>query len=204
MDELGRIGIVDQFHRYGHAFAQADRRPGHGAVVSHGADGMVLGNIYQYRANSQCQIGRSGRRGVRMLCVRAPCRKAGCTHSEPRSESRGVLIQFAVPRVYCAPARPFWSVLFSLLASHLHFLSNKGVANMNWDQLQSDWTHMRGPLRHRWGRLTEDDLDVIAGHRDVFIGRVQERYSIGRAEAQARIEEWLRTLQEEKVLTGRA
>jgi uncharacterized protein YjbJ (UPF0337 family) len=63
---------------------------------------------------------------------------------------------------------------------------------------------MRGPLRHRWGRLTEDDLDVIAGHRDVFIGRVLERYSIDRAEAQARIEEWLRTLQEEKILTGKA
>ena len=75
---------------------------------------------------------------------------------------------------------------------------------MNWNQLLADWTHMRGSLRHRWGRLTEDDMDVIAGHRDVFVGRVQERYSIDRAEAQARIEEWLRTLQEEKVLTGRA
>jgi uncharacterized protein YjbJ (UPF0337 family) len=63
---------------------------------------------------------------------------------------------------------------------------------------------MRGQLRHRWGRLTEGDLDVIAGHGDTFIGRVQERYSIDREEAQRRIEEWMRTLSEEKVLTGRA
>jgi uncharacterized protein YjbJ (UPF0337 family) len=63
---------------------------------------------------------------------------------------------------------------------------------------------MRGALRHRWGRLTEEDLDVIAGHREVFIGRVQERYSVDRMEAQQRIEEWLRTLQEEKILTGKA
>lgn len=70
--------------------------------------------------------------------------------------------------------------------------------------MQAKWPQMRGQLRHRWGRLTEDDLDVIGGHRDVFIGRVQERYSVDRVEARNRIEEWLHTLQEEKVLTGRA
>ncbi len=74
---------------------------------------------------------------------------------------------------------------------------------MNWDQLQSKWMQMRGPLRHRWGRLTEEDLDVINGQRDVFISRVQERYSVDKAEAQQRIEEWLRALQEQRVLTGR-
>jgi len=63
---------------------------------------------------------------------------------------------------------------------------------------------MRGSLRHRWGRLTEEDLDVIAGKKEIFIGRVQERYSISREEARQRIEEWLQPLQEEKVLTGRA
>ena len=75
---------------------------------------------------------------------------------------------------------------------------------MSWDQVQSRWLQMRGSLRHRWGRLTEDDLDVIAGNRDIFIGRVQERYSISREEARQRIEEWLQPLQEQKVLTGRA
>jgi uncharacterized protein YjbJ (UPF0337 family) len=75
---------------------------------------------------------------------------------------------------------------------------------MDWNQLQSRWPQMRGQLRHRWGRLTEDDLDVIAGHRDTFIGRVQERYSIDCEEARRRIEEWMRTLSEEKILTGRA
>jgi uncharacterized protein YjbJ (UPF0337 family) len=74
---------------------------------------------------------------------------------------------------------------------------------MNWNDLQAKWTQMRGALRHRWGRLTEDDLDVIAGHRDIFISRVQERYSVDRAEAEQRIVEWMRTLQEQRVLTGK-
>jgi uncharacterized protein YjbJ (UPF0337 family) len=75
---------------------------------------------------------------------------------------------------------------------------------MDWNQLQAMWPQMRGPLRHRWGRLTEEDLDVIGGHREIFIGRVQERYSIDRAEALQRIEEWLKTVQEQKILTGKA
>jgi uncharacterized protein YjbJ (UPF0337 family) len=75
---------------------------------------------------------------------------------------------------------------------------------MDWDRLQVKWPVMRAQLRHRWGRLTEDDLDVIAGHRETFIGRVEERYSVDREEAQRRIEEWMHTLREEKILTGRA
>ena len=75
---------------------------------------------------------------------------------------------------------------------------------MDWDQLQATWPRMRNQLRHRWGRLTEDDLDIIAGQRDVFIGRVRERYSVDREEAQRRVEEWLHTLQQERILTGRA
>jgi len=74
---------------------------------------------------------------------------------------------------------------------------------MDWNQLRSRWPQMRPQLRHRWGRLTESDLDIIDGQRDVFIGRVEERYSIDRGEAQKRIEEWLYTLREEKILTGR-
>jgi len=74
---------------------------------------------------------------------------------------------------------------------------------MNWDRLQVKWSEMRGPLRHRWGRLTEEDLDVIGGQRDIFIGRVAERYSIDRVEAQQRIEEWLRAIEEQKTLVGR-
>jgi uncharacterized protein YjbJ (UPF0337 family) len=75
---------------------------------------------------------------------------------------------------------------------------------MTWNVVESKWTQLRGSLRHRWGRLTEDDLDVIAGHRDVFITRVQERYSISKEEARQRIDEWLIPLQEQKILTGRA
>jgi uncharacterized protein YjbJ (UPF0337 family) len=67
---------------------------------------------------------------------------------------------------------------------------------MNWDQLQGKWKQMKGAIRQKWGRLTDDDLEIIAGHRDTFIGTVQERYGIAREEARNRVEEWLRALAE--------
>lgn len=46
-------------------------------------------------------------------------------------------------------------------------------------------------VREQWGKLTDDDLDVIAGRRDHFLGRLQERYGLDRAEAD---EEWQKTI----------
>jgi uncharacterized protein YjbJ (UPF0337 family) len=67
---------------------------------------------------------------------------------------------------------------------------------------------MTGALRQQWGRLTDDDLAVIAGNRDAFVGRVQERYGIAKEEALKWADEWAKTLREPEAtkahsLTGR-
>ena len=65
---------------------------------------------------------------------------------------------------------------------------------MNWDQIEGKWHQVKGKVREQWGKLTDDDLDVIAGRRDQFLGRLQERYGLDRAEAERRLEEWQRTV----------
>jgi len=55
---------------------------------------------------------------------------------------------------------------------------------MNWDQLQGKWKQSKGKFREKWGKLTDDDLEVIAGHRDQLIGRIQERYGLTKEVAQ--------------------
>ena len=55
---------------------------------------------------------------------------------------------------------------------------------MNWDQVEGMWKQSKGKFREKWGRLTDDDLQVIAGKRDQLIGRLQERYGITREEAE--------------------
>jgi len=65
---------------------------------------------------------------------------------------------------------------------------------VNWDQVQGKWTEYRGKAREKWGKLTNDDLDVIAGKRDQFVGRLQERYGILRDEAEKQVDEFAKSL----------
>jgi uncharacterized protein YjbJ (UPF0337 family) len=79
---------------------------------------------------------------------------------------------------------------------------------MNWDQIEGKWKQFRGAARKHWGQLTDDDLTMIAGSREKFIGKLQERYGLVREEAQKRADEWARTLREEseekKTFTGKS
>jgi uncharacterized protein YjbJ (UPF0337 family) len=61
---------------------------------------------------------------------------------------------------------------------------------MNWDQVEGKWKQAKGSVKERWGKLTDDDLDVIAGKRDQLVGKIQERYGIGREQAQREVESW--------------
>jgi len=61
---------------------------------------------------------------------------------------------------------------------------------MNWDQVQGKWKQMKGQAKTRWGKLTDDDLDVIAGQKDQLVGRIQERYGIQKDQAQREVDEW--------------
>ena len=62
---------------------------------------------------------------------------------------------------------------------------------MNSDQLQGKWKEVKGSIKVRWGKLTDDDVDVINGRRDQLIGRIQERYGMAKEEAQKQVEEWM-------------
>ena len=61
---------------------------------------------------------------------------------------------------------------------------------MNSDQLEGKWKQLKGSVKVKWGKLTNDDLDVIAGNRDQLQGKIQERYGITKEEAAKQIREW--------------
>jgi uncharacterized protein YjbJ (UPF0337 family) len=72
-----------------------------------------------------------------------------------------------------------------------------GVENMNRDEIKGKWMQYRGIVQEKWGKLTEDDLDVIDGQVDQLAGKIQERYGIARKEAQRQVKEFERTLPED-------
>jgi uncharacterized protein YjbJ (UPF0337 family) len=61
---------------------------------------------------------------------------------------------------------------------------------MNWDTIAGQWKQVRGKVVEKWGKLTDDDLQVIAGKRDQLVGRIQERYGITREEAERQVQEF--------------
>ncbi|MBA4265194.1 MAG: general stress protein CsbD [Comamonadaceae bacterium] len=61
---------------------------------------------------------------------------------------------------------------------------------MNWDTIQGNWKQLTGQAKQQWGKLTDDDLQVVAGHRDQLSGKIQERYGIAKDEAEKQIKDW--------------
>lgn len=61
---------------------------------------------------------------------------------------------------------------------------------MNKDIIEGQWTTLKGEVRERWGKLTDDDLDQIAGKRDQLLGTLQKRYGYARDEAERELKEW--------------
>jgi len=61
---------------------------------------------------------------------------------------------------------------------------------MNWDQIAGNWKQIKGVVREKWGKLTDDDVDVIAGKRDILLGKIQEKHGIAREEAEKQLKAW--------------
>jgi uncharacterized protein YjbJ (UPF0337 family) len=65
---------------------------------------------------------------------------------------------------------------------------------MNWDRISGNWTQWKGRIQERWGRLTDDHLDVVAGRRDQLAGRIQEVYGLSKEETERQLRNWERNV----------
>jgi len=64
---------------------------------------------------------------------------------------------------------------------------------MNWNQAEGNWKQFTGKVKETWGKLTDDEIDQIAGKRDILLGKVQEKYGIAKEEAEKQIKDWEKT-----------
>lgn len=65
---------------------------------------------------------------------------------------------------------------------------------MNWDQVEGQWKEFKGNVQQRWGKLTDDELDVIEGRREELAGKLQTHYGKTREEAEKEIDEFCNRL----------
>ena len=61
---------------------------------------------------------------------------------------------------------------------------------MNKDILEGKWEQTKGEVQKLWGKLTDDDLDVIEGSRKKLAGKLQERYGWSKEEAEEELNKY--------------
>ena len=61
---------------------------------------------------------------------------------------------------------------------------------MNEDRIKGNWKQFTGKVQEQWGKLTNDDMDVIAGKKDQFLGKLQERHGLAKDAAEVQLSDW--------------
>src|SRR5260370_16615564 len=85
-------------------------------------------------------------------------------------------------------------VKVSLLKTRDNF---QGGTVMNWDQVEGKWKQYKGKVKEKWGKLTDDDLDVIDGKRQQLVGKLQEHYGLAKDAAEKQADEFVSSLHAE-------
>jgi uncharacterized protein YjbJ (UPF0337 family) len=61
---------------------------------------------------------------------------------------------------------------------------------MDWNRVEGNWKQVKGQVKGKWGKLTDDDLTAINGRRDQLEGKIQERYGVAKNQARKEIDDW--------------
>jgi uncharacterized protein YjbJ (UPF0337 family) len=64
---------------------------------------------------------------------------------------------------------------------------------MDWNRVEGNWKQVKGQVKEKWGKLTDDDLTAINGRRDQLEGKIQERYGVAKDQAKKQIDDWYAT-----------
>jgi uncharacterized protein YjbJ (UPF0337 family) len=61
---------------------------------------------------------------------------------------------------------------------------------MNWDRIEGNWKQLNGSVKEQWGKLTDYQLDVIAGRRESLASKIQQIYRVSGDEAEKQLSAW--------------
>lgn len=74
---------------------------------------------------------------------------------------------------------------------------------MNWERIEGNWGQFKGHVKKQWGKLTDDQVDVINGQREILVGKIREAYGVGKEEAERQIDSWESALPDDATTTRR-
>ena len=76
----------------------------------------------------------------------------------------------------------------------LSCITKNGGQSMDWNRVEGNWKQFKGNVKEKWGKLTDDDLDVIEGKREQLEGKIQQRYGFAKDQARKDVDDWFNTL----------
>lgn len=65
---------------------------------------------------------------------------------------------------------------------------------MNEDQIKGNWKQIKGQLKEKWGKLTDDEITQSEGRTDILAGKIQERYGQTKDAALKEVNEFFKTI----------
>ena len=65
---------------------------------------------------------------------------------------------------------------------------------MDWDRIEGNWKSFKGRARQQWGKLTDDDVNMVEGRREELEGRLQQQYGYAKDRARSEVDSWLNSL----------
>ena len=68
--------------------------------------------------------------------------------------------------------------------------TSKGGVTWTGIEFEGNWKQIKGQIKEKWGKLTDDDLNVINGKRDQLEGKIQERYGYAKDQTKKDIDDW--------------
>lgn len=61
---------------------------------------------------------------------------------------------------------------------------------MNKDIFEGKWEEIKGKMKQAWGKLTDEDLEVIKGNHQEIYGKLQKHYGYTREQAEKAIQDF--------------
>jgi len=61
---------------------------------------------------------------------------------------------------------------------------------MDWNRVEGNWKQVKGKVKEKWGKLTDDEIDQIQGDAEILMGKLQKSYGYSREQAERELERW--------------
>jgi uncharacterized protein YjbJ (UPF0337 family) len=120
--------------------------------------------------------------GIELLPRCLPARHVGCSPSRRAKAAN-------TPRSIRA-AIGQGGVRHGSTPSPLRYIEEQRSFDMNWTQIEGRWEQLKGEVKSKWAKLTDDDFKIAGGKFDALVGKVVERYGLQKEVARREVHEW--------------